>query len=75
MYLRKAFADGVGKVFMTLTGAIGQISIRVVLTWLLFGNLQLSAVALATGIGWIIANVFWGVIFLFDKKKVQQTNR
>lgn len=55
------FYNGIGKVFMTLTGAIGQISIRVVLSWLLFGDLQLSAVAFATGIGWIMANVFWGV--------------
>lgn len=49
MYFRNASTDGIGKVFMTLTGAIGQISIRVVLSWLLFGDLQLSAVAFVTG--------------------------
>ncbi len=56
------YYNGTGRVLIPFLGALGHISIRVVLSWLLFPYLGLNAVALATGIGWICANVFWGVI-------------
>lgn len=52
------FYNGIGKVSLTLIGTLGQIALRVIFSWILFGKLQLAAVA-ATGIGWIAANVFW----------------
>lgn len=55
--------NGTGKVGLTLAGSTLQISIRVLLSWLLFGSAGLSAVAVATGIGWIRANVFWGICY------------
>lgn len=55
--------NGTGKVGLTLAGSTLQISIRVLLSWLLFGSAGLPAVAVATGIGWICANVFWGICY------------
>lgn len=53
------FFNGVGKVLITFMGTIGQITFRVIASWLLFGNFKLCAVAAATGIGWSLANTFW----------------
>lgn len=55
------FYNGIGKVIITLIGSIGQITIRLIMSWILFTNLQLNAVAIATGIGWIATNVFWAI--------------
>lgn len=40
-------------------GAISHISLRVLLSWLLVGRMGLDAVALATGLGWILVNLMW----------------
>ena len=53
------FYNGIGKVALTLIGTLGQIALRVIFSWILFGRFQLAAVAAATGIGWLAANVFW----------------
>ncbi len=55
--------NGTGKVGLTLAGSTLQISIRVLLSWLLFGSAGLPTVAVATGIGWICANIFWGICY------------
>lgn len=55
------YYGGTGKVLLPFLGALGHISIRVVLSWLLFPYMGLNAVALATGIGWLCANAFWGI--------------
>ena len=54
------YYSGTGKVLLPFIGALGHISIRVVLSWLLFPRLGLNAVAFATGFGWLCANAFWG---------------
>lgn len=55
------YYSGTGKVLLPFIGALGHISIRVILSWLLFARHGLNAVAFATGIGWVCANAFWGV--------------
>lgn len=55
------YFNGIGKVFLTLIGSLLQISIRVVLSWVFFADHKLSAVAAATGIGWLTVNLFWGI--------------
>ena len=45
------YYSGTGKVMLPFLGARGHISIRVVLSWLLFSHLGLNAVAFATGFG------------------------
>lgn len=53
------YFDGIGEVTIPMIGAIGHITIRVVLSWIWIGRMGLSPVALATGIGWALANLFW----------------
>ena len=54
------YFSGIGRVTLPFAGALLHISIRVVLSWLLFSRMGLNAVALATGIGWLCGNLFWG---------------
>lgn len=61
------YYSGTGRVMLPFLGAFGHISIRVVLSWLLFPYLGLNAVAIATGIGWICANAFWGGVKLRER--------
>lgn len=53
------YYDGTGKVILPFLGATGHITLRVLLSWLLFRYTGLNAVALAAGIGWVCANIFW----------------
>lgn len=43
----------------TESGATSHITLRVILSWILVSRLGLSAIALATGLGWV-----WVVVFL-----------
>lgn len=54
------YYNGTGRVMLPFIGALGHISIRVVLSWVLFPHMSLNAVALATGLGWLCGNIFWG---------------
>lgn len=53
------YFNGVGQVTFPFVGALGHISVRVVLSWVLFPHMGLNAVALATGIGWSGVCIFW----------------
>lgn len=44
---------------LTLAGSTLQIALRVILTWFFFPHFWLAAIAIATGIGWLMANLFW----------------
>ncbi len=57
------YFDGIGKVSIPLIGAISHISLRALLSWLWIENWGLNAVSLATGIGWVLVNAFWGIIY------------
>ena len=48
------FFRGIGMVEVPVIGTIIQISVRVVISYLLIGSMELKAVALATGIGWTL---------------------
>lgn len=56
------YFDGIGRVSIPFIGAASHIAMRVVLSWLWVKQMGLSAVALATGIGWIWVNTLWTVI-------------
>lgn len=49
---------GVGKVYVPLIATTLHISVRVAVSYLLVGRLGLRAVALATGIGWMMMTLF-----------------
>ena len=63
------YFNGCGKVLITLAGSLLQISIRVILSFILFSNLGLSCVALATGIGWLTVNIVWSIIKKIIEKR------
>lgn len=56
------FLNGTGRVTYPFIGAVGHISLRVILSWIFVGKYGLEAVAVATGIGWICVNVFWWAV-------------
>lgn len=63
------FYRGLGMIHVPLIGTVLQISIRVVLSYLLIDRLGLSAVAFATGMGWVAFGVFEGILY---KTKIEK---
>lgn len=53
------YFDGIGRVNIPFIGAVGHITLRVILSWIFVSRFQLNAVAVATGIGWMLVNLFW----------------
>lgn len=56
------YFDGIGRVAIPFVGAVSHITLRVILSWMLVGNMGLPAVALATGLGWMLVNTLWALI-------------
>lgn len=56
------YFEGVGRVAIPFIGAACHITLRVVLSWVLTGRMGLSAVALATGLGWVLVNLMWAAV-------------
>mgnify|MGYP002447300670 CR=1 FL=1 len=44
------YFDGIGRVNIPFIGAVGHITLRVILSWIFVSQFQLNAVAVATGI-------------------------
>lgn len=61
--------NGEGRVSLPFIGALGHISFRVIGSYLMFGHLGLTAVALATGIGWLGACIYWLIKIKLEKKQ------
>lgn len=71
-FLGNTFAgyfDGIGKAYIPFIGASSHITMRVILSWMWIRRGGLSAVALATGIGWVYVIVLWSGIYLWRRKK------
>lgn len=62
------YFNGRGKVLITLAGSLLQITLRVVISFLLFSDMHLAGVALATGTGWLVVNIVWSFIKRFRYK-------
>ena len=58
------YFDGKGRVLIPFLGAAGHITLRVILSWLMISRLRLPAVAISTGIGWVLVNLFWTLVLL-----------
>lgn len=56
------YFNGCGQVTVPLIGSVGHITIRVILSWVLIPQMGLKAVAAASGIGWILVNLFWALV-------------
>ncbi len=60
------YFNGIGRVSIPFLGATSHIALRVVLSWLLVEKMGLPAVALATGLGWLLVNTMWALIKRFS---------
>ena len=58
---------GIGRMNITFWGTTTQIIVRVIGTYLLVDTMGLNAVALATGIGWVIIVIFHSCCFLRER--------
>ncbi len=63
------YFEGSGRVSIPFIGATSHIALRVILSWLFVSRLGLSAVALATGIGWLLVNILWAIIKCLEAKQ------
>ena len=61
---------GVGRMNITFIGTTLQIAVRVVGTYLLVSSMGLDAVALATGLGWVIIVAFQLTVFYLGRKGI-----
>lgn len=57
------YFEGCGKVSVPFIGAASHMTFRVILSWFWISHMGLNGVAIATGIGWIGVNVFWGLYY------------
>lgn len=63
------FYRGTGRINVPFIGTTIQISVRVILSYLLAPVMGLKAVSLATGLGWMAIVTFQTVLFRFIRKK------
>ena len=61
---------GIGRMNVTFIGTTLQIAVRVIGTYALVGLLGLNAVALATGLGWVIIVLFHSTVFVLELKGI-----
>ena len=69
------YFNGIGKVCVPFLGATSHIALRVVLSWLLVGKMGLPAVALATGLGWVLVNALCAFVKWRMEKKQKAAER
>lgn len=58
------YFEGCGNVWIPLIGAAGHMGLRILLSWIFVPAFQLHAVAVSTGIGWALVNLFWSLLYL-----------
>ena len=63
------YFDGSGRVSIPFLGAASHITLRVLLSWYLIRSMGLGAVTAASGIGWVLVNLFWAVIYFHQSKQ------
>ena len=61
---------GIGRMNVTFIGTTLQIAVRVIGTYALVGLLGLNAVALATGLGWVVIVLFHSTVFVLELKGI-----
>lgn len=63
------YFDGVGRVSVTLLGTCTHITLRAVLSWVFIRSFGLDAVALLTGLGWILVNGIWAFFYWRSRRR------
>ena len=64
------YFEGRGRLIIPVIGATGHITLRVILSYFFIDEYGLSAVALATGIGWLGVVLFWSWLASKDLKRL-----
>ena len=67
------YFDGYGKVHIPVIGATGHILLRVLLSFAFIKSFGLNTVAIVTGIGWILVNAFWFILYRKHHESVTKT--
>lgn len=62
-YLFAGHSKGIGRIGISFTATTFHLTLRVLLSWLMIGRLGLSAVAWATGIGWIASCTYNTIMY------------
>ena len=61
---------GIGRMNITFFGTTLQIVVRVIGTYLLVGAMGLDAVALSTGLGWVVIVLFHSTVYLLERRGI-----
>lgn len=61
---------GIGRMNITFFGTTLQIVVRVIGTYLLVGGMGLDAVALSTGLGWMVIVIFHSTVYLLERRGI-----
>ena len=61
---------GLGRMNVTFVGTTLQIAVRVIGTYALVDAMGLNAVALATGLGWVVIVLFHTTVFYLERKGI-----
>lgn len=62
------YFDGVGRVSVTLLGTCTHITLRAVLSWVFISSFGLDAVAVLTGLGWMLVNAIWAMFYWRERR-------
>ena len=68
------YYDGIGKPLYTFFGAAGHIFLRALLARFWVGRYGLASLATATGLGWILVNLFW-TFLLYERKRTVSSRK
>ena len=66
--IMSGYFRGIGKMDWAFYLTFGQVSLRVIFSYILVSSMQLAGVALATGIGWTFAVIFVTINYKRSKK-------
>ena len=63
---------GIGKVVIPFFGTTLHLTLRVILTWILIAGYELSAVAIATGSGWVLVVIYYLIVSIRSKRSADR---
>ncbi len=69
------YFEGIGLVHIPFIGALSHITLRVILSHFWIPVFGLNGVAWASGIGWILVNMGWGIVLAIVEKRKQRDQR
>ena len=71
--IMSGYFKGIGRIHLSFFLTIGQVTIRVIFSYILADLLGLSGVALATGIGWSFAMIYVSINYIRTKRHLTRS--